>query len=50
MIQYPETLHELHNDLLFLPARMIKVICYSHKQFKSKIKLRVNVEKSLQSD
>ena len=22
MIQYPETLHELHNDLLFLPARM----------------------------
>ena len=22
MIQYPETLHELHNDLLFLPTRM----------------------------
>ena len=50
-VQYPEKLHELHNDLPFLPERMkIKKVkklvanlhdkteCYTHKKFKAIIK------------
>ena len=56
--RYPEMLHELHNNLPFLPDRMKiekveklvanwldKKTCFSHKKFKTNIKLRVNFEK-----
>ena len=55
-VQYPEKLHELHNDLPFLSERMKlgkikklvtnlhdKKICYMHK-FKTNIKSWVNFE------
>ena len=58
-IQYPEWLHELHNDLPFLPERIKiekveelvtdlhnKTIYYSHKKFNARIKSWINFEKS----
>ena len=56
-VQYPEKLHELHNDLPFLSERMelgkikklvtnlhYKKICYTHKKFKTNIKSLVSFE------
>ena len=56
-VQYPEKLHDLHNDLPFLLGIMkIKKVeklanlhdkteCYSHKKLKSNIKPWANVKK-----
>ena len=56
--QYPEKLHELHNDLSFSPERIkieklvtnlhdkTEYICHSHKKFKASLKLRINFAKS----
>ena len=49
-VQYPEKLHELHNNLLFLPERMklekVEKIVTKHKKFKTSIKSWINFEKS----
>ena len=57
--EYPKKLHELHNDLPFLPERMNiekveKLVanlhdnnkCYSHKKLKTSIKSSISFEKS----
>ena len=57
-VQYPEKLHELHNDLPFLPERMKiekverlvtnlrdKTECHLHKKFKASIKSWINFGK-----
>ena len=55
--QYPEKLHELHNDVTFLPERKKikkaeKLVtnlydkCHSHKEFKTSIKSWINFRKS----
>ena len=57
-VQYPENLHNLHNDLPFLPERMKtekderlvanfhdKIEFYTHKKFKTSIKPWISVEK-----
>ena len=61
-VQYPEKLHDLHNDLPFLLGIMkIKKVeklanlhdkteCYSHKKLKSNIKPWANVKKGTQND
>ena len=43
-VQYREKLHELHNELPFLPERI--KICHSHKKFKESIKLWINFKSS----
>ena len=58
-VQYPQKLHELHNDLPFLPERkkikkLEKLVtnlydkneCHSHNKFKTNIKSRINFEKT----
>ena len=50
-VQYPEKLHELHNDLSFLPERMKiekveKLVTNLHEKFKASIKSWINFEKS----
>ena len=58
-VQYPQKLHELHNDLPFLPERkkikkLEKLVtnlydkneCHSHKKFKTSIKSWINFEKT----
>ena len=60
-VKYLEKLHELHNDLSFLPERikiekvenlvfMIKMNMLTHRKFKTSIKSRISFEKSSQSD
>ena len=60
-VQYLEKLHELHNDLSFLPERikiekvenlvcMIKMNLLIHRKFKTSIKSRISFEKSSLSD
>ena len=58
-VQYLEKLHELHNDLPFVPERMKmekveklvanlhdKWICDAHKKFKTSIKSWISLEKN----
>ena len=59
-VQCPEKLHEVHNDLAFLPKRMKiekienvvanlhvkKRICQTQKKFKTSIKSWISIEKS----
>ena len=56
-VKYLEKLHELHNDLSFLPERikiekvenlvcMIKMNMLTHRKFKTSIKSRISFEKS----
>ena len=58
-VQYPQKLHELHNDLPFLPERkkikkLEKLVtnlydkneCHSHNKFKTNIKSMINFEKT----
>ena len=60
--QYPEKVHEPHNDLLFLPERRklrkskkfngtftIKSNTHTHKKITAISKLRISIEKSEQS-
>ena len=62
-INYPKTLHNLHNDLPFLPERMKidkcdklvcnlydKKLCCSHKSFKTSIRSWISLLKSSQSN
>ena len=52
-VQYPEKMHNLHNDLPFFPERMktqkfeklVANLCRTHKKFKTSIKLWISIEK-----
>ena len=58
-VQYPEKLHEIHNNLSLLPQRIKiqkveklvanlqdKKECYRHKKLKTSIKSKISLEKS----